>query len=308
MESNKLIAGIVAAAIAIIVLAGVLMPALSNATATTDKFTNDGYFHMTKYGTDTDLTISWDHTKPRVLTVNDNDYSLSGFPTNQFISLVIGDDWFLRFADGGANLFLQCGTVTALAASTQAGSDMVLECSNGSATATTYTSGTPGSTKSLTYTELYVCSGTSGDYVMKKSDVSAYMNGDSEFVALGTTSISPGVVVCRIDGTIDDGADVEIVDQTSGLGATIKADSEVINKTDLSSNKGYELSTIQFAVTVSGVDTTVTYSYFIVPAEVTIEKAQHLSDAQIVILDVIPLLIIVSVLLGVVAVFILRRE
>ena len=61
METNKLIAGIVAAAIAIIVLAGVLMPILSDALQTHDTYTNGEYYiTMDKIDATSEVrTIEW---------------------------------------------------------------------------------------------------------------------------------------------------------------------------------------------------------------------------------------------------------
>ena len=101
METNKLIAGIVAAAIAIIVLAGVLMPALSNATTTEDKFTNTGVFNYALFGDTDTYEFEFDHdVQDGTITVNDETITvpitISG--TTYSYSIIYDDDWVVRMS------------------------------------------------------------------------------------------------------------------------------------------------------------------------------------------------------------------
>ena len=48
-------------------------------------------------------------------------------------------------------------------------------------------------------------------------------------------------------------------------------------------------------------DTVLTYSYFLVPSEVTAERSVHFTDAGSSLLMVIPIMIIVAVILGILA-------
>ena len=306
---TKIIGISIAAVIGIIVLGSVLMPILDNATATTDTFTNEGYFHMQKYDTSTDVTISWDHANPKVITVNDVDYSMSGvLPYNQWTSMIVADDWYFRYADGLQTQFVQVtyGGITNIPGASNSTTDFEIVCSDG--TATINAIGTGGTqTKTATYTNLYIVSDNDAPFVMKKSDVSAYMGKDTPFVALGSSAVGTSQsAICRIDGTIAGGATVDVIASTND-DTTLVADSVVINTTELSDNVGYQLSTIQFQLTNTSGDTDVTYSYYVVPAEVTIEKSEHLSDGQNQLLAVIPMLVIVAILLGVVALVVRSR-
>ena len=73
---NKLVVISIAAVIGIIVLGSVLMPILDDATATTDTFTNEGYFYLEKYDESTDITLEWTYSAPTTMTVNDQDIEL----------------------------------------------------------------------------------------------------------------------------------------------------------------------------------------------------------------------------------------
>lgn len=86
METNKLVAGIVATAIAVIVLAGVLMPALDGATSPkTIVYTNDGV-RMSPVG-DSEVTITFNNN---VWSIGDNVLGLGDFPISQGTQMLYG--------------------------------------------------------------------------------------------------------------------------------------------------------------------------------------------------------------------------
>lgn len=296
----------ISAFVVVVVLAAVLMPVLGDATDTDDTFTNEGYFHMTKYDMSTDVTIYWDHTTPTKLTVNGETYDVDT-PVNQFVSLAIGDTWYFRYANGVSNFYTQMsyGGVTSLAASTTAGTDLQVVCSAGTATGTVLNNGAVSSTQTVSYTELYVLSGDTGDYVTKKSTDKVYMAADSEFLGLGSTAIgSSGSCICRVEGSIEDDASVTVIAASTGLTLTVKSGSIAITDTALTKNIGYQLSKIDFTlVDGSSNEYNVTYSYFIVPSEVTLEKTEHLTGNEIALLAAIPALVIIALLIGVIAIF-----
>lgn len=311
METNKLIAGIVAAAIAVIVLAGVLMPALSNATTTIDTFTNEGYFRMSEItSTDDDVTITWDYTDPYVFTVNGEDTTLPFGSTTGTIfpyTIMCSDEWGIRATiyNSGVTidlvLFGNSSSLIWYSSSTD-GYNCTFTFHEGTFTATR-DGGTPA-TQSYT-TAYYLDKG--GEYSMKKGGVNAYLNEDSQIYATGRTSLLNVNMNINVQATIEDGATVSMI---APSGYTIS--NESVNNTAVSSHKDlYSFSNVTFTVTDDNDPTstgTATYGQVIVPYEVSAERSVHLTDAMNVILNVIPLLIIVSVLLGVVAVFILRRE
>lgn len=296
------IAGVLVSAL----ILGAFVPIFSEVTATEDEFSNDGYYHMEKYGVDDDITIEWNHSEPKIITVNGIDYTLS-LPYNTWTSLVVGDDWYLRYADGNTVQFTQTsyGGISYLSASTTDAKDLTIVCSNGTADISTATEGTVSNRVTATYTELYIISGDAGSYVMKAKDGTAYMTATSDFVALGVTQLQGSDrCILRIDGNIEDGANVDVIAST----VTDTTITDVtVNTSELPSHKGYSLSTITFVAVADGTDTDVTYSYFIVPSEVSIERNVHGDEAFNSVIDIIPLVAGVGLLMGAVYYFISRR-
>lgn len=302
METNKLIAGIVAAAIAIIVLAGVLMPALSNATKTTDTLTNEGYFNVSLIDENTDVTITWDHTDPKKITIGTNAIDLSNVPVSLPITLVGTDKAIVRYEDhSNGNTYIYYNGN---------GGQKVIN-SSGSEDATivltdTSFSGTFGTTERTATITNGIYADPNGTYIMKDKDVPCYLKDDSIIIA-GLTRLTGTTETVGVFGVgnVEDGMTINnIVTQSVTLGEVTMNYESSTDYVDT-----YILSSIQFEITDSNeVSTLATYTYFAVPEEIVSERSVHLTDAMNVILNVIPLLIIVSVLLGVVAVFILRRE
>ena len=305
MDTKELTAILVVAMVGCVIVVGFIPVVNESVTATSD-FENDGYYHMEKYGTDTDLTIAWYHTNPKKINVNGEDYE-PNTPINQWASIAIGDNWYFRYADGGANTYVQVtyGGTNYLSGSVTAGSDVVVTCENGTATLKQYTGDTVTNTQTVGYTEIYAISDDSGSYVMKKSTETAYMAEDTEFIGLGSTGMGEtGRAVLKVSGSVEDGATVEVIASTPA-GATV-SDIEV-NVTSLTDYIGFALSTITFTLTVDNTDYPATYSYFIVPATVTLEKAIHADDNTASIISMLPFILIMGIVLMFVGVVIVRR-
>lgn len=293
METNKLIAGIVAAAIAVIVLAGVLMPALSNATTTEDTYINDGLYYMTDLA-DQSIVYTFDGTK---WTIDGEDSSIA--PSDD-TTLAAGDEVIIRTSGlirGKANLTpsVMSITVTATGITGTATVNNVSQSVNISAT-------------------MYYCAvNDETDYTLSKYNVPTYLHEDSQILADGMAGYKSGsAALFRIEGSIADGFTVTPTPNTLGI-TDVQCNYEKLDDhIDL-----YKVTSITFKSvydngtpgdTSDDVIRDQTFSSYVVPAKITCERSVHFSDAMNVILNVIPLLIIVAVLLGVVAVFILRRE
>ena len=288
MMENKFIGLMVGLTVGVLMVSGFLWPVVADATATTEKVENTGYYYLDKYGTDESITINWDHTKPKVLTVNDEDVPVEGLPLNQWVSLVVGDTWGLRYANGGTLFFTSFayGTMQSIGASTQDNKDLTIVCENGTATATPYTAGTAGTSASVSYSEIYIIA-NEGDYVMKKSNESVNMAGDTPIVAFGNTTLDAGYAcMVKLSGSIEGGIIPTILASTTGA-AEVVADSVVVNSSELTNYVGYSLENIQFEISDRDTNHPATYSYFIVPAMVTLEKAHHLDTMQIAMIGVI---------------------
>ena len=292
----KIVGISVAVLVSLVVLAGVLMPVLDDATATTDTFTNEGYFNV-RYSPTTDVSLSWDHTDPKKVTVDGDVYDLSNISVD--CTLVCGDNWIIRYRGSNDSMAYWGSSGAAIVASASAGTDFTATCSGGSLSISAGTS-----TATDSYTDLY-CIDSDGSFVMKKTDTSAYLNGDSPFYAIGVTNLNGGqVAMIKLTGTIDDGVSADGYRVSSPTFSNISMDTV----TDGNHKDLYQLSKITGTITdANSVSTNFTYSYFIVPAEVTAERSIHFTDNQNALLAVIPMLVIIAILIGVVALVIRSR-
>ena len=318
MENNKLVAGILAAAISIIVLASVLMPVLNDATTTEDTFTNEGYFRMTHYDTTTDQTLTWTYEKPSIATVDNVDVPINYKVKNGQVTVVADTNWIVRMyndANGdpsGLSLVLPIGGTTGADVSNNA--TVTMSFSAGSMSATFGTTSKTG-----TYTDIYLPS-LDGSFLMKDANVDAYILPDSQVVGYGMTRVrtatgiqgSPGTGISLV-GNYEDGIVASV--WRAGDGTTV-TNPQMNVTSDPNHIDLYTLQSITATATVTETideqtvttDSTITYTYLLVPYEVTAERSIHLTDAMNGILSVIPILIIVAVLLGVLAVFIKIKE
>lgn len=302
---NTKIVGIsIAAFIGIVVLASVLMPILDDATATTDKFTNDGNYEITYTQTD-NITLIWDHTSPSSVSINGESITTPTLSNGEQRTILCGDDWIIRLGYGTSlgGYYIQWypSSGASILASQANELDLTVTCASGSVSVTD-TASTPN-TATGTYTYLY-CIADDGAFVMKNATDSVYMLADSEFYAMGLTNVgtftSTGI---KIIGTIEDGAT-----WATFRGTDFTFSNEEMVYEEVSGYKGlYKLTSMSATVTKEDQSTTATYSYFIVPAEITAEKAEHMTNGQIQLLEVIPVLIIVAILLAVIALVIRSR-
>lgn len=299
--NNKLITIVLTLVVGIILAGSVLMPVLNDATKTTDTFENSGYFHMEKYGTDEDVTIVWDPATPKQISVNGVTY-LPATPVNQFVNVAIGDDWYFRYADGGSNTYVQVSYsgIDQVAGSNSDGQTVTVTCSDGTATITKGTT-----TQTATYTELYVISGDDGAYIMKNANESVTVAGDTEFIGLGSTALGTGKAVLKVTGNVDDGADVTVIGTTA---SEIEISDINVAAVSMTGHNGYTLSNVTFTITADAVEYPATYSYFIAPASVTLELAEHLTPGQIALMGAIPIMVIVALLMAAVGAITLRRN
>lgn len=292
----KIVGITVAVLVSLTVLAGVLMPVLDDATATTDTFTNDGYYDMRYVDATADVLITWDAQDPHKVTVNDEVIDLPTIPASRRTTIVAGDSFIIRYYDDRIQW-------TTTGGSSYITDDATFTASGGNCNMSWGTTSVD-----RTYTSLYIPS-PDGPLVMKKYDESAYMNADSVFVAIGTSDIGTDNVGIKIVGSIEDGA--TITTWKSPGNATWTFSNIVINSTPVDTHKDlYQLSTIT-ADAVNDATTpqsgSIAYSYYMVPLEVTAERAVHFTDNQNAIFAVIPMLVIVAILIGLVALVIRSR-
>lgn len=313
MESKGIITVAVTVTVAVIVLAGILMPVLDDATTTEDKFTNDGVLYARTLDADSECIISFDHTTPTIVTIDDVDIDMIELTTalnTQQITIAFSDDWFIRCLYNAGNkaiVVYKCGTSSAQAiggASESNGNDMTVTISSGAATITY------GET-TLNYNidaDGMVLSSKKADYIIKSSTDEVYVNSDSIVYGAGRTDNALGTSNSSFNAiskaSIDDGVTLLYYSPQY----TISADESVTYTTDSGHKDLYLLKNYVFNLTDNGgVDHPITYGQIFVPAEVTAERSVHFTDSMNGLLAVIPMLILVAVLIGVAAVVLRNR-
>ncbi len=297
-----LIVGVVVA----LVLAGATLPIWADTLATEDTFKNDGLFYMDKIDADTEIIGEWDPTDPTNITINDNVIALpqsSTFP----LTLIAYDDWGLRYLgtmSGGApsvTLFDDAYS-TRLTVSTESTDPFTIAISGGTAS---FSDGVD--TVEKTFTEGFIISNT-GPYVMKKGNTDAYLNGDSIIYSTGRSgglsSLTSNTVSIHLDGTIDDGVNVNMVYPGNYTTSNIS-----VNATEINGYKDlYAFTSVTFTVADTSEHTAnATYSQVIVPYEITAERAVSMSGPLGVLVGVLPLLIVAGLVTGAVVWFINRK-
>lgn len=222
-------------------------------------FTNEGYYNIA-YTESEELTVQWDPAAPGTLVINSESYTVpSGLPSG--VSIVCADDWIIRYTANSVILF----SSDYREATTSNGDKFQLTASGGTATVEFIGDSTTTYTKS--YTFIYHIS-TTGDYVMKKSNDPVYLNGNSTVYAMGSSNaFSTTGIGVKIEGSIDSEFTGSIFRRQNVSVDTITPDySEVRGYNDL-----YTL--LKFNVilkdTTNDATASVTYDYFIVPAEVS---------------------------------------
>lgn len=296
--NNKIVAISIAAVIGIIVLGSVLMPIMNDATAKDGTFTNDGIIRASELSGDTDSTIVWDHTAPNKLTVNGETIeipSTGAYP----VSVAFSDTWMFRMVVGTSiSLFTSAAESASLTASTTNGYDMSIVFSTGSVVATAN-----NVSKTNTINGGLMID-PAGDYVLKYASESGYILNDSVVYAAGYTydGIGSSNALNIFTYTVDDGVTIL---STYPPGITHV---DTINSTPVNDYKSLtKLDSITMEIASGGITGTVTYNQIFVPAEVTAEKSVHFTDGQNAIFAAIPVMIILAVLLGVVALVIRSR-
>ena len=293
----------IAAFVVVIVLAAVLMPILGDATKTEDTLTNKGYYRMSILSEEDSHTITWSYEEPTTITVDGTDVTLnpSLFPNGSSKSVVLSDSFLIRLFGHGTYYTVELWDKGYVDSVSSADSE-TLSISVSSGTLTwTANSETP---VSRSYSDYVIAVDDDGNMIMKGADDKAYMLPDSELYAAGISTFGTAYFGgVYIQGTVE-----SVTVEAPLTGVTVNDDIEIIT-TDVSSYVDLvSLEKITFSTTYDGTDIDQTYSYFVVPYQVTAEKTVHLSASENAILMVIPALLIIAILIGVLAVAMRGRE
>ena len=299
----------IAAFVVITVIAAVLMPVLGDATETHRTFTNDEYYiTMDKLDSSSSHTITWTKDTQSKITVDGidvtptwNQVSIVALPNNLVRSSNTPDGYFIGLI--GEDVTTGYGSPT--------DKSITVTISAGSLTFAGVTTNDNTYSKTITFTEGYVINpDNTGEYgyITKTPTAKAYVNGDTEIFGIGYSTVGgTWQNVFSISGTIDDGITVSLISTSLGDDPTI-SNEQTVYETVSGYKDLYQFEKETFTATYNGTDTPLTYSYVIVPAEVTAEKSIHLTDSENAILLVIPALLIVAIIIGVLAVAMRGRE
>lgn len=300
----KIVGITVAILVSITVLAGVLMPVLDDATATTDTFTNEGYYRMSE-SSETSV-ITWDPSVNKdVVNINGTDISLAGLPTGTY-SVAFADDIIVRFSNQDTYNFQLWnssyatglgGTSTYKAIVTISTDNIKFKTSNPESVEQT-----------ITHSGEYFIIDPDGDYIMKDKSKSAYLLKDSSIFYGGGISAIVGSTYSGfyLEGTVEDCT-------VTPMSSSVTVSDVVCDYTDSSDHINMvTLDKVTFTSVFTAQDSTTTeksqaYNYFLVPYEITAERVVHFTDNQNALLAVIPMLVIVALLIGVVALVIRSR-
>lgn len=293
--SNKIIGVVLTVVVGVIMLGSVFAPILADAMATEDTFTNEGAFYVEADPSDT-YTLEYSLTDaPGVLVINGENATV---PFTGY-SVLILDKSILR-AEGADNTLQYRGDSQSIAGI----SKLDITISNGEVTGTYRLKWDSAETSdhswpTTTYTTAYVASTTAQDLIMSNYNNPVKMNGVSEIFAFGQTAIGNTNVLVKISGSIDDNVTVSVLDRTTGEAITATITNLSINKTAVDSHIDlYELNSITFTATLEDESTAnMTYSAYIVPAEVTAERAVHFDAAALAVLGSLMVVFIVAILL-----------
>lgn len=309
MEIKELTAVLVVAMVGCILVAG-FIPVVGESVSATTTFKNDGYYSMDKVNNTANIVITWDHTDPNVITIDDKTLDVSFATSGLAYTVVGGEDLAVRYVKSGTTTYFQgLGSTYFNGGANQ---DITITVANGEVVCKSNRSDIPDYTVTYTFdNSVYVANpnGTGNySYVMKDSTKSAYINGDSIMTFVGVTNLENNKLVGIYGvGTLDDGMDISTI---MAQGATVDSYSEptptytaVNGYNDL-----YALDKYEFTITYDTTSTyDATYSYFIVPAEVTAEKTIHADGNTASIVSMIPFILIMGIVLMFVGVVLVRR-
>lgn len=302
-----LIVGVVVA----LVLAGATLPIWADTLATEDTFTNEGYFYLDKLKStdETEHTISWASTNNKILTIDgvDMDVTTWGLSSYQQVTVFATETDLIRLGVTSVGFGLQWIQIRGATISyASASSNFDATISGGTASIMLDTESDP---RILTYTEAYFIQPDKSDYVMKKSNESAYMNSDSPIYSLGYTSLSYGGgndnAVLKITGNVES-VNIQAVRQSSAY--EVAFSNIVIDHTAVSNYLDlYKFDKITFTATENDTANACIYSYVIVPTEITADRSVSMAGPLGVLVGVIPLLMVAGLVTGAVVWFINRK-
>ena len=296
----KIVGISVAVLVSLVVLGSVLMPIIDE-SVDGKEYTNASAVGDIRFGSymGEDFKALVDTTAS---TVTFTDGTIIDISDSVFANktLIYSDNIIIRAVSGGLQMFANTGSGSWYQVLATDGNYVEWDSDTKTFTVKYGTNGTYTSTVPATFC---YAPKDGGDYVLSTTD--KYIREDSSIiVAGGRTDSGVQKIFTTFDTTIED-LDVDVwVAANSSDWLTSTVTNLAANSTDLGHGIS-KLSSITFTVTANNVDTGVTYTYFLVPEKVTADP--DFTGGAASILSIVPMLIIVAILLGVIALVIRSR-
>lgn len=304
MDAGKIAGLLVAFLVGTLVLVA-FVPIINETTTATKTFENEGVFNYGKFTPTDTYELTYDAVSGELTANGEVVTPIPGVSLTNYgnYSVIASDNVLLRY---GAN---QNGYYIQLVGNDSGGNNVLIggvSCTatitGGKLSVSLVSSEDVTTTKTFDFTELYAIVSDDDIAIMKVSNESVYITGDSEIYGSGLTTVSAWNNMFHIEGTYDDGITITSPNLTSATFDNITWTIEPVSGfVDL-----YKLTKIEFDITSDDTTVHATYSYFGVPSEVTAEKSIHPDSALTVIINLLPLIAGIGLLMGAVVYF-LRR-
>lgn len=306
MKVENIFLGAISITIAVIMIAGALLPVIFSSTAEADTYTNDGLFKMGH--TDTDIPrIDWSADKPYIITVKSiNRIDMSnlevGVRYTIFASSIFAIDYMIM-SNESVQIYGYSDSAYFTLSSTDSESWLVLQSYQGAVSAIYRTNGENVTVNYTQTPEGYYYISHDGNLVLKNSNESCFLSKDSEIALIGIVT-RPDVISNKEIGILGTGTyDNLNFSFFYGSGVTPSITDVTVS---FEENKGHidfiTLNGIAFKLTAGGDEPTVQTvnpNYFIVPEDVTLERSYHMSSPEAAILNILPIVVIAgSVMIG----------
>lgn len=290
---------IVSLVIGIIMVTAVILP-LSSEYAEAKTFTNDGLWRMKEIAKDDvwtydDSTHEWSYN-----SVSQGEYNIAN-------NAILGEKWCSR-SNGQLRGYDIGGNATTITASAD------------ETTISITGTGKQGSTsQDLPGYGIY----SEGEYIMTKSDVPVYMNGDSKIFATGQTTIDSIRILIHIEASINDGVQIAAYDLYNSTSNPYPNTISDVVFTDAAINyesvNGYDdlykvssvTANISFTNTTTDEQTAtktgaITYNSYVVPYQVTADTDNPAAYKSLVM--VIPLMAFVVLVVAAAAMIYYKKD
>ena len=307
---------IVALVIGIIMATTAILP-LASDYSEAKTFKNEGYYTMDPITDDTNRVITWEKATPNKITIDGVDFDMSFSENNKSYTLIGSDSVVVRYEKEtnltGVQMFsnITGSTYTSFHTNTATDAGDKITITVNSSTVTVLTNGTSPFNKTANIgNDGYVINGDNNgaySFVMKKADIPAHVLGDSEIKFIGVSvAAGPTGIALYGTGTFDDGITLTTIYKADSVTSVTYSD-PVPTYTEVTSYKDlYTLDKYNFTITYDTSTFDATYSYFIVPSEVTAEPDNP--DTYKNLIKIVPLMAFIMLVVAAAAMINSKRD